>query len=225
MGQIATKIYRGFVYSINWPKYRLIFKKFSNHTMIPADAYITNLALSKKYSTVAGAIVECGTWKGGMIAGIASLLGNDREYFLFDSFEGLPEAKEIDGESAIKWQSNTDSPNYYDNCTASERDAYEAMEMAGVKNPIISRGWFEESLPKANFEKGIAILRMDADWYDSTFQILSNLFDKVNKGGLIIIDDYYVWDGCSRAVHDYLSINKRTERIKSHRGVCYIVKR
>jgi len=192
--------------------------------MIHLYLYIINLELSKKYSTIPGAIVECGTWKGGMIAGIANLLGNDRNYFLFDSFEGLPEAKEIDGESAIEWQSNNNSKYYYNNCTASEQDAYTAMKIAGITDPSIFKGWFNDSLPKANFEKGIAILRLDADWYDSTLEILNNLFNKVNKGGVIIIDDYFAWDGCSKAVHDYLSINKCNERIRSHRGVCYIIK-
>lgn len=66
---------------------------------------------------------------------------------------------------------------------------------------------------------------MDGDWYKSTYTILDSLFPYVNENGLVIIDDYYHWDGCSRAVHDYLSVNKRAERISSYRGVCFINKR
>lgn len=44
--------------------------------------------------------MECGVWRGGMIASISEILGNNREYYLFDSFEGLPQAKEIDGIAA-----------------------------------------------------------------------------------------------------------------------------
>jgi hypothetical protein len=66
---------------------------------------------------------------------------------------------------------------------------------------------------------------LDGDWYDSTMDCLANLFNKVNKGGIIIVDDYYVWDGCSRAVHDYLSKNNLTEKIRqSEAGICYIIK-
>jgi len=224
MRRIVRKFYWNFAQYVNWVRYAVIFKKFQGFTMIPQNLYISNLELSKKHSSIPGDIVECGTWKGGMIAGIAKLLGKNRNYFLFDSFEGLPAAKEIDGASAIEWQQNKNSKYYYNNCTASEQDAQNAMGIAGIKNPSIVKGWFNDSLPKASLNKGIAILRMDADWYDSTLDILKNMFGRVNKGGVIIIDDYYVWDGCSKAVHDFLSANRRTERIRLHHGVCYIIK-
>jgi len=51
--------------------------------------------------------------------------------------------------------------------------------------------------------------------------------EKVVPGGLIIIDDYLDWAGCSRAVHDFLSSRKASEAIRQSRfgGVSYIVKR
>ncbi|MEE3093051.1 MAG: TylF/MycF/NovP-related O-methyltransferase, partial [Pseudomonadota bacterium] len=71
-----------------------------------------------------------------------------------------------------------------------------------------------------------SVLRLDGDWYESTISILENLYDKVATNGLILIDDYYSWDGCSRAVHDFLSDQKLPERIRQSRygGVAYIVK-
>jgi len=111
------------------------------------------------------------------------------------------------------------------NCTADEADARAAMQKAGINDPVIMKGWFNETLPGANFPDGIAILRMDADWYDSTMDIFIHLFEKVNPNGLILIDDYYTWDGCTRAVHDYLSQNQRPERICTYGGVCYVLKK
>src|SRR6266700_461620 len=46
----------------------------------------------------------------GMSAGLATVLGTDRQYLLFDSFEGLPAAKEIDGRAALSWQNEKQSP-------------------------------------------------------------------------------------------------------------------
>lgn len=209
---------------MRWFRYIFIYRKMVNSTMIDFFGYMCNLELTHEFKKVPGAIVECGTWRGGMIAGMSIILGKEKEYYLFDSFEGLPEAKEIDGKSAIEWQSDKTSKDYLDNCTASEYEAIATMKSAGISNPFIVKGWFSETLPLANFKKGIAILRMDGDWYDSTMDILNNLFHQVNKGGVIIIDDYYTWDGCSRAVHDFLSANKSAERIKTHRKICYIVK-
>ena len=208
---------------IRHPHLYRIYSLFSEYTMIPESVYVSNLLLAKK-AAAPGAIVECGTWKGGMIAGIAKLLGNDRDYFLFDSFEGLPPVETIDGLAAQKWQSNVDDPSYHDNCTASEADALAAMTLADVPNARIVKGWFENTLPVAEFPSGIAILRMDADWYGSTIEILHSLFPAVNIGGLILIDDYYTWEGCSKAIHDYLSMHKRPELIRNLGGVCFIEK-
>jgi len=211
--------------SCRHPKHTLIHLQLKDYTMIPRETYIVNLRLASSASSVQGAVVECGTWKGGMIAGMAKLLGSHRDYYLFDSFEGLPPAESIDGKGAIEWQQNTESPYFFDNCTASEIDAAKAMSLAGILNARIVKGWFEDTLPRATFPNGIAILRMDADWYKSTSQILKSLFTFVNENGLIIIDDYFTWDGCSRAIHDYLSENTRPERIDSCSGVCFIKKR
>ena len=206
-------------------RYALVYLRFRAYTMIPQHTYISNLILMRRHRHVPGAVVECGTWKGGMIAGMASMLGRDRSYYLYDSFEGLPPAKEIDGPSALMWQKSKDSKDYFDNCTADEADARAAMQKAGINYPVIMKGWFNETLPGANFPDGIAILRMDADWYDSTMDIFIHLFEKVNPNGLILIDDYYTWDGCTRAVHDYLSQNQRPERICTYGGVCYVLKK
>ena len=201
-----------------------LFEKYQEYTMIPSHLYTTNLKLAFSKREISGEIVECGTWKGGMIAGIAELIGSQKSYRLYDSFEGLPTPQAIDGASAIAWSQDTEGEYYHDNCSADKKYAEKAMNLSGSSNFRIIKGWFDKTLPNQFFEEGIAILRMDADWYDSTMSILDNLFAKVNPGGVIIIDDYYVWDGCSKAVHDYLSKNQCTERIQSRDGLCYIIK-
>lgn len=200
-----------------------IFKKYEAYTMVPERLYIANLRLANDFSHVEGCIVECGVWRGGMIAGIAEIL-NDRMFYLFDSFQGLPEAKEIDGEKAIAWQKNTEGKSYHNNCTAEIHFAEEVMNHSGARHRLI-QGWFSETLPVSGLESPIAILRLDGDWYDSIRDCLNNLYPQVMKGGIIIIDDYYTWDGCSRAVHDYLSGIKSTSRIyRTPEGVPYIIK-
>ncbi len=53
---------------------------------------------------------------------------------------------------------------------------------------------------------------------------LDNLFDKVVEGGVVILDDYLHWDGCARAVHDYLSRTQAIARIEYRGGVPFIRK-
>ena len=209
----------------NTKSYFNLYGKYKDFTMVRMDQYIDNLQLVNTYgSTVKGDIVECGVWRGGMMAAIAEVLGNEnRKYYLFDSFEGLPPVKEIDGPAAQAWQENKDGTSYFDNCSADISYADTAMKQTGCPYSLL-KGWFSETLPLFR-DKSIAVLRLDADWYESTMDVLTNLYDQVVKGGLIIIDDYYTWDGCSKAVHDYLSSIKSSSRINtSEKGIAYIIK-
>jgi O-methyltransferase len=204
---------------------RSIYARLKNYTMIDEDTFCNNLLLADMVRHVPGCVIECGVWRGGMSAGLCSILGASRNYFLFDSFQGLPPAQTIDGPAAIRYQEDRDSPAYYENCAAPERYAIEAMELAGARTFKLVPGWFSETLPKFNPPEPIALLRLDGDWYDSTLTCLKHLFDRVAPKGIIIIDDYYAWDGCSRAVHDFLSERKATERIRSYSGsLCYLLK-
>jgi hypothetical protein len=83
------------------------------HPKHPFGEYCANLRLAERFRHLPGAVVECGTWKGGMIAGLACVFGARRAYYLFDSFEGPPAAKEIDGAAALRWQADTQSPRYH----------------------------------------------------------------------------------------------------------------
>ena len=207
-------------------KYKDLYNKYKDYTMIDEKTFIGNLKLAEHFSKHnTGCVVECGVWRGGMSAAMAEIYENNKKYYLFDSFEGLPEAQEIDGKAAINWQSDKEGPIYFDNCTAEMNFAEKAMKLSSVTNFKLIKGWFSETLPKFECEENIAVLRLDGDWYDSTMDCLNNLYDKVSVGGVIIIDDYYAWDGCTRAVHDYLSMNKLTVKIRQNEfHVCFIIK-
>jgi len=201
-----------------------IWSHYKRFSMVPRDGYITNLLLCMNRISTRGCIVECGVWRGGMSAGIADVLPG-RVHYLFDSFEGLPPAKDIDGPAAAAWQSDKLGATYYDNCRAERSFAERAMAISGAKEFHLVQGWFSDTVPGFVPSEPIAVLRLDADWYDSTAQCLSGLYPHVMEGGLVIVDDYYLWDGCSRAVHDYFSEHQLADRIELLRGVCYFIKR
>jgi O-methyltransferase len=204
--------------------FRDLFKKYQEFTMIPEQTFISNLELINHYKYLNGSYVECGVWRGGMSAAIAEVLKN-KTIHLFDSFEGLPPAKEIDGKEALAWQQDVKSPGYFNNCSAEEAYAAKAMSLAQCENFVTHRGWFNETLPHFN-NQTIGFLRLDGDWYDSIMECLQNLFPQVINGGLIILDDYYTWDGCSKAVHDYLSEIKSSSRIHQwNNQISYIIKK
>lgn len=200
-----------------------LYKKYQQFTMVPWPSFEDNISLAMSARNVPGCVVECGVWRGGMIAAMAEVLGGERTYSLFDSFEGLPEVKAIDGPAAQRWQSDTQSPGYFDNCSAEVTFCETAMAMSPAKRVNIHRGWFSDTLPGFDPGEDIAVLRLDADWYESTMQCLESLYHRVAPNGLIIIDDYYTWDGCARAVHEYLARHSWPDRIQQTRHhVCYL---
>lgn len=211
---------------LNQNRKNSLYQKYKDYTMIDEVLFNQNIKTVYdhfKNQTVSGIAVECGVWRGGMIAAIAETLGNNWEYHLFDSFEGLPPAREIDGIAAKTWQADKNSNIYYDNCTAEVSFAKEAMNLAKIK-PVIHKGWFEDSIPEFSPKKNISLLRLDGDWYDSTMTCLQLLYPHLEENGLILIDDYFAWDGCSKAVHDYLSSIKSNSRLRTDGYLCYIIK-
>ena len=92
------------------------------------------------------------------------------------------------------------------------------MRRSGSRSCEIRKGWFETTVSAFSKERpSIAALRLDGDWYESTMTCLVHLFPLVAPGGVVLIDDYFDWLGCRRAVHDYLSREERPEPIVSSR--------
>jgi O-methyltransferase len=203
-----------------------IYNKYKNFTMIEKITYINNLfVVLDRVASTEGCVIECGTWRGGMIAGVADVLGPDRHYVLFDSFAGLPPAKEIDGPAAQAWQADKESPQYFDNCTASLETAERAMAMSRARHFRLVEGWFENTLPGFEPPSPIAFLRLDADWFESTMTCLEHLYRYMAPSGIILLDDYYTWDGCSRAVHHFLTKTDSNTRIHQINGICVLMRR
>jgi O-methyltransferase len=222
--EVYRKLGRKIANELQWRRMLSIHRRYTEFTMIPPDVFAYNLLICQAKAPAAGCIVECGVWRGGMSAGMADALPFRRHY-LFDSFEGLPPAKEVDGVSAIAWQKDVNSPSFFDNCRAERSFAERAMSLSGAREFELVQGWFSDTVPQFKPVEPIAVLRLDGDWYDSTMQCLSGLYHSVLPGGLILIDDYYAWDGCARAVHDFLSTNKLTDRLEQRSGLCFWTKR
>jgi O-methyltransferase len=67
---------------------------------------------------------------------------------------------------------------------------------------VFLQGWFSDTLPNAPIAS-IAVLRLDGDTYESTMDALQLLYPRLSAGGYCIIDDYWSFDDCRRAVDEY----------------------
>ncbi len=175
-----------------------------------------------------GAFVECGVWKGGAV-GVMALANlkygsQRRDLYLFDIFDDICEPDPInDGEKVLNdYQSLTKESNSYSGKLTSVKGIYNSFGDPGtiaenkqllgeiIKYPLenihFHKGWFQDTVPQAKDSIGeIAILRLDGDLYASIKICIENFYDKVVKGGLIIIDDYGYYDGCKKAIDEFRS--------------------
>lgn len=198
------------------------------YTMVPFPGLVFTIQRAAETALAGrgGAIVECGVWKGG--ASFAMALAQRAAagripcpVHMLDSFEGLPPATERDGASALAWQSGQD-PAQPDAFLRTPEEAVRAAARRlglSAREVEIHRGWFSDTAePLARRlarEGGVALLRLDGDWYDSTLQCLEAFGPALQEGAVIIVDDYFVWDGCARAVHDWLSRHDLPWRVRS----------
>lgn len=155
-----------------------------------------------------GNFLECGVAAGGSSALVSAVIARHskrpRMLYSLDTFEGMPPPALVDTHSGIPadqtgWGTGT--------CAAPVESLLEACAKLGSTRHVRPiKGLFQETLPKHREEIGsIALLHMDGDWFDSTMAILDNVYDQVEHGGFVQIDDYGHWEGCKKAIHEYES--------------------
>ena len=162
---------------------------------------------------VEGDIVECGVWSGGCI-GLMALAHEEsgrmrRQFHLFDSFEGLhqPCSKDTDFLDVPPLTNGDAELRATGACVGDSEKAVESFLVDRLKldpqSLTFHVGWFRDTIPAAAraIDK-IAVLRLDGDLYESTKEALDGLYEKVQPGGYVIIDDYG-FAGCRQALAEY----------------------
>jgi O-methyltransferase len=162
---------------------------------------------------VEGDVVECGVWRGGssMVAALTLQQEGDaeRRLWLFDTFEGMtqPTARDVrvDGVAvADHWDEIRARPNDAIFAYASLEDVQANVASTGVRSDRVEyvRGRVEQTIPSTAPDR-IAVLRLDTDWYESTRHELEHLWDRVEPGGVLLLDDYGHWAGAREAVDEF----------------------
>lgn len=184
-----------------------------------ADESVFSLIQSVRYierHDVPGAIVECGVWRGGSVMAacltLQQLGRTSRDVFLYDTFEGMtePTADDVmlhgDRTAAELLQATEvgDGANVWS--VANLRDVQRAVGSSGYPSDRIHfvQGDVLGTLPNQAPEVPIALLRLDTDWYKSTRHELEQLVPLMSPGAVLIVDDYWHWGGCRKAVDEYL---------------------
>jgi O-methyltransferase len=194
--------------------YRSVFSFTQAHPVRQQN--LMRLAALVESNNVPGAVVECGVLDGGTAALMAfGTASSGREIHLFDSWEGLPSPSEKDGEATV-WAGEV---------VGSQKRVISIFKTLNITPSRVTfhRGWFEETFPKAKINQ-IALLHIDADFYDSVRLSLSSWAPHVSPGGFIQIDDYSAFVGCRRAVDEYLILHPDLE-LKTFQDVAFYIQK
>lgn len=171
---------------------------------------------------IPGDLIETGVWRGGatiLMRGVLKAHGvTDRTVVVADSFEGLPvpDAEKYPADEGLDFSTHAV-------LAVSREQVEENFRTFGLLDDQVEfvPGWFRDTMPGLR-DRTWSILRLDGDLYESTTDVLTNLYPQLSPGGWLIIDDYSI-PACAQAVHDYRTAHGITEAIEviDDDGICW----
>jgi hypothetical protein len=163
---------------------------------------------------VDGDIVECGVSIGHgalLFTLLSDYMRRPRTYYGFDSFEGFPDPTPKDEMTPITGKGFWANPP--DTVLRTLRDGRVPEET--IRNRIrLVKGWFDRTLPR--YIGRIALLHLDCDLYDSYKLCLEQFYPMVQRGGVILFDEYNDerWPGASKAIDEFFA--DKPEKVEPH---------
>ncbi len=176
---------------------------------------LVSCVLETEASGREGILVEAGTAQGGSAIAMALAKSPSRPLQVYDVFGLIPPPTDEDGDDVRQ--------RYEKITTGRARGLAEDETYYGYRDDLLGevarsfarhgvptdehrvslvQGLFQDTLTG---DEPVALAHVDGDWYESTMTCLSQLAPRLVPGGRIVIDDYFTWSGCTRAVDEYFA--------------------
>jgi len=160
---------------------------------------ITNLVIYLNDSidqNIEGDVTEFGCYVGESSKYLMKTLlenNSDKKLYVYDSFEGLPPLSKW--EEGTGWREGT--------LKSTEQILISNFIGNNLPPPIIHKDWFK-NVPEDKLPEKISFAFLDGDFYDSIYDSLNKIFDRVSDGGYICFHDYQRPDlpGVRAAIED-----------------------
>ena len=190
---------------------------------------LAHYELYKKVRDLPGEIVECGVFKGASFVRFAmfrELFGNpfSKKLIGFDAFGKFPETGYRD-DVAVRQRfvsaAGEDS--------ISREQLLDVLRHKGITQGIeLVEGDITTTVPtylRAHPELKISLLNVDTDIYEPAVTILEQLYPRIVTGGVLVLDDYGVFPGETKATDDHFKDKPvRIRRFPFARTPCYAIK-
>ena len=191
---------------------------------------LAHYELYKKIIELPGDVIELGVFKGSSLIQFATfreLLENEksRKIIGFDMFGEFPESNTV--KSDVEFIENWNEA--FKDEFLSKEDLLKSFEHKNIHHIELVAGNILETIDsylEKNPHTKIALLHIDTDTYLPAKAGLEKLFERVVKGGVIVLDDYATIEGETLAVDEFFadkdySIKKFSS---SHAKPSYIIK-
>jgi len=153
------------------------------------EAYQLYMAV-KNTQKIDGSIAEVGSYLGGSAKLICEAKEN-KELYLFDTFEGLP--------ALTKW----DNPKQFQEGYFKSSFEFVKQYLNHYPNVYLYKGLFPAT-SKPIKDKQFSFVHLDVDLHEATLASIVFFYPRMVKGGIIISHDYDE-TGVSKAFNDYFS--------------------
>lgn len=190
--------------------------------------FLAHYELYKRIVDLPGSIVECGVFKGNSLVRFATfreLLENtySRKIIGFDIFGKFPDTDfEGDKKFLTKFISAAGDQSI------SVDELTKVFEYKGFKNIELVKGDINKTVPdyvQDQAQLKISLLHIDTDVYEPAVTILNSFYDRVVRGGLIVLDDYGTFPGETQAVDEFIADKKlEIRKLPFYQVTSYIIK-
>jgi len=191
--------------------------------------FVTHLDLFRRVSSLAGDIVECGVFKGASLCRwvkLRALLENNgsRRIVAFDTFGDFPEADFVDDQTR-----RSDFIAAAGNTSIALEDLETLLRGQGVyENIDLVAGDIAKTVPaytEDRPEMKIALLNIDVDLRAPTRTCLQQLYPRLVRGGIAILDDYGAFAGANHAIDEFFAeTDVRIQKLPFSSNVAFVVK-
>lgn len=165
-----------------------IIKKSEHNLTKPNECFIIHSFVKTLSNLKEGEMAEVGVYNGETAIIIAEAKG-DKELYLFDTFNGLPETQDED-------------KSFYEGQFKGSEEISK-RRLSKYKNVHIYKGIFPKDTGHFIEDKKFSFVNLDVDLYKSTLECLKFFYPRMVNGGIILMHDY-IWDlNTKKAINEF----------------------
>ena len=180
-----------------------------------------------KNNSLSGIFLEAGIALGGSAIIIASLMPESGSFRGYDVFEMIPSPSDKDDEKSKERYKVIKSGQskgingkglYYGYIESLYEQVIKNFESLDIRvdgcKISLHKGLFENTMFFTQKDT-VAFAHIDCDWYEPVHLCLERIYPVLSIKGYLVLDDYYDYGGCKKAVDEFLQNHHNLVIVKS----------